>query len=142
MSVVCFHTLVRGEVARREDGAVTFHAGNRTRVNRDGNSDWRALLIDAAGEEAAVDDEGLAGDEGGGVGGEVDGGADQLFGFSEAAHGGAHQEFLAAGRGVEQLGVESVRKTPGAMALTVTPFFDHSTASERVSEATPALLAA
>ncbi len=47
-------------------------------------------------------------------------------------------------RGVlsSSLALRSVRKTPGAMALTVTPFFDHSTASDRVSEATPALLAA
>jgi hypothetical protein len=36
----------------------------------------------------------------------------------------------------------SVRKTPGAMALIGTPRLDHSTASERVSDTTPALLAA
>src|ERR1700747_1250644 len=34
------------------------------------------------------------------------------------------------------------RKPPGAMAFTVTPFLAHSTASERVSETTAALLAA
>ena len=35
-----------------------------------------------------------------------------------------------------------VRKTPGAIALTFTPCFDHSIASDLVSEATAALLAA
>src|SRR5258708_12244780 len=38
--------------------------------------------------------------------------------------------------------LSAVWNTPGAIAFTVTPRLDHSTASERVSETTPDLLAA
>src|SRR5579863_10645747 len=73
-----------------------------------------ALLIHAAGEEAAVDDEDLAGDERGRVGGEKDGRADELLGFAEAVHGRAHLEFLAARGIVEQVGVESSAEDAGS----------------------------
>src|SRR5450631_2760143 len=60
------------------------------------------LLVDAAGEEASIDDEGLAGYKRGGIGGQIDGGSDQLFGLAKPAHGRAHEKFLAAWRAVEQ----------------------------------------
>src|ERR1035438_9303699 len=43
------------------------------------------LLVDAAGEEASIDDEGLAGYKRGGIGGQIDGGSDQLFGLAKPA---------------------------------------------------------
>jgi len=38
---------------------------------------------------------------------------------------------------VKQCAVQVGAENPRAMAFTVTPFFDHSTASERVSDDTP-----
>src|SRR5580658_1585641 len=66
----------------------------------------KSLLIDAAGEESAVDHQHLAGDKGSAVGGEINRRADQLFRFAESAHGCAHQQLLAARSGVEELGVD------------------------------------
>ena len=52
--------------------------------------------VHAARQQPAVDDEELAGDEAGRVGGQVHAGAHQLLDAPEAAHGRAHQELLAA----------------------------------------------
>src|SRR5450432_3164572 len=54
------------------------------------------LLVDGAGQEAAVHAKHFAVDEAGGFRREEDGSADQLFQPAEAAHRGAHQELLAA----------------------------------------------
>jgi hypothetical protein len=52
---------------------------------------WRRLLIDGAGEEAAVDDDDFAGNEGRGLRGEEDGGSGELVSLAEAMHGRADQ---------------------------------------------------
>src|ERR1019366_6659336 len=77
-------------------------AGNRL------SPDWGLnLLVDAAGQEAAVDDQALSGDEGSGIGGKIECGSDHLFGLAETAHGRAHQQFFSARRVIEQIGIES-----------------------------------
>ncbi len=53
-----------------------------------GGVTWPLLLIDAAGEEAAVDDQSLAVDEAGGFRSKKYRGAGQLFGQAEAAPAG------------------------------------------------------
>jgi len=55
------------------------------------------------------------------------------------AHRCPYQQLLAAEGIVEQVCIQG---RAGAMAFTLTSFRGHSTASERVSETTPALLAA
>src|SRR5579863_4106298 len=64
------------------------------------------LLVDSAGQETAVHRDGGAGDESGGIGGKEDGRAHQLLHLSEALHGSAHQEFLAARGAVQQFLVQ------------------------------------
>src|SRR5881398_353323 len=63
-------------------------------------------LIDATGEEAAVDGQHFAVDETGSMGGEKDARAGQLLHVAEAPHRRAKQELLAALGAVEQLRVE------------------------------------
>jgi hypothetical protein len=61
------------------------------------------LLVDAAGKEAAVDYQGLAGNKGSRIGSEIDCSSDQLFGFAEAAHWSSQQQFLAARCAIEKI---------------------------------------
>src|SRR5271165_2268877 len=79
------------------------------------------LLVDAAGQEASVDDENLSGDKGGRVGGEIDGCADDLLGLPEAAHGSAHEQFLAAWGVVEQIGIEGGAEDSGGDGVNQHP---------------------
>lgn len=69
---------------------------NAARSRQKENASHCGLLIYAAGEEAAVDSEDLAGHETGRLGGEEDGGAGEFLDLAEAAHGRAQAEFLAA----------------------------------------------
>src|SRR5215469_6499890 len=55
-----------------------------------------ALLIDAAGQESAIDRDDLPGDEGRCFRREIDGRACDFFCLAESAHGRAHDEFFAA----------------------------------------------
>src|SRR4051794_31333333 len=61
------------------------------------------LLVDAAGEEAAIDHEDFAGHEAGSRGREEDAGAGKLRDAAEALHRRARQELPAAPGAVEQL---------------------------------------
>src|ERR1017187_5659506 len=63
-------------------------------------------LVDAGGQEAAIDGDALAGDEAGAIGGQQDGGADQLIGAAETGHGGAQLELAAAFGAIEERGVD------------------------------------
>src|SRR5580698_2382920 len=72
-----------------------------------------SLLVDSAGEKAAIDNQGLASDERGCIGSKVDCCANQLFRFSEAAHGSAHEQFLSTRSAVKQLRVELGAKDAG-----------------------------
>ena len=51
----------------------------------------RKLLVDAAGQESAIDHDGLPGHERRSIGGQIEDGSHHLFGLAEAAHGRAHQ---------------------------------------------------
>src|SRR4051794_10913433 len=64
------------------------------------------LLIDAAGEKAAVHREDLAVDEAGRFRSQKDARAGKLLELSEAAHRRAQQKFFSSLRSVEQRGVE------------------------------------
>ena len=65
-----------------------------------------SLLIHAAGEEAAVDDEYLAVDEAGGVRSEEHRGSGELFDAAEAREGGAELELTAAFGAIEEVLVQ------------------------------------
>ena len=90
---------------------------------------------------AAVDDDGLAGDELGLVAAEIDGEGGDLLGGAEAAHGLAGAEVGAgpalASIRASRLGVEIV---PGQMALQRTPCLTKSAATDLVRPTTAALL--
>src|SRR5690349_12460821 len=64
-----------------------------------------ALYADAARQEAAVDDDGVAVGVAGGGAHQVNGGADQLLGLAEAALGRVRLEELAAGCAFDELAV-------------------------------------
>jgi hypothetical protein len=73
----------------------------------------RALLVDAASQETAVDDEHFAVDEAGSVGRQEHGGADELLHPSEPFHRRAHEELAASRRLVEQRLVQCRSKYAG-----------------------------
>src|SRR5882672_3059969 len=80
------------------------------------------LLIDAAGEEAAVHRENVAGDETGCVGCEKDGGAGQFFKFSKASHWSTDFEFLAAFGAVQKACIEFRAKNPRSNRIYANTF--------------------
>src|SRR5580658_1331296 len=81
-----------------------------------------ALLIDGAGEEAAVDDDDFAGDEGRGLRGEEDGSAGELVGLAEAVHGRAHQKLFTARRALNERAIERRGKDAGSDGVYVDAF--------------------
>ena len=60
------------------------------------------LLIDAAGKNPAINHQQVTGNETGGIGGEKNCGARQLFEFAEPSHRRAYQELSAALGSIEQ----------------------------------------
>ena len=70
-------------------------------------------LIDAAGHNAAVNDEQVTGDKARGIGSEKDGGTDEFLKLAETPHRGAPQEFFAALRAVQQGRVHVRTQHPG-----------------------------
>ena len=100
------------------------------------------LSVYAASKESTIDNQGLASNQRRCIESEENCGSDEFFCLAKAAicvriNNSWPRSVLSS-----NFAFKSVRNTPGAMAFTVTPFFDYSTAKERVSEATPDLLAA
>src|SRR5579859_618380 len=71
------------------------------------------LLVDAAGQIAAIDGDDLTGDEGGGFGGEEDGSAYQLIELAVAPDRRAHQNLVTTWRLVQQLLIQLGREESG-----------------------------
>ena len=64
------------------------------------------LLIDAAGQKAAVHREHVAGDETGALRSQENGGAHKFRQLSEAVHGRTQEKLFASFRTIEQLRIE------------------------------------
>jgi len=75
------------------------------------------LLVYAAGQESAIDDEDMAGDKAGGIGGEKDRGSGEFLNFAEALHGSADEELLAAAGGIEKVGVQVGAENSGSNGI-------------------------
>ena len=99
----------------------------------------------SAGQQAAVDDEFGAGDERGGVGGQVQGGRGDLGGCAEAAHGLPGDQPGAGRAGVvgggQQRATQGESTVPGQTQLARTPVPAYCTATWRVNAMTAPLLA-
>ena len=93
-----------------------------------------------SGHQAAIDGQDGAGDDAALVGGEVEHGFRHIHRLAEAEQMLVGQACMA-GLPASRPRTRSVSVTVGAMALTRMRFGPNSTASERVSEATPPLAA-
>ena len=88
--------------------------------------------------EAGIHGQDLAGDVGGGVGGQEDGAADQLVGAAEALERDAARQFDDA-RLAEERTVALGQENPVAVASAAMPLGPSSTASARISASSPPL---
>ena len=76
----------------------------------------------------------MSGDKAGGIGREKDRGADQLFRLSEAFHGSAQQQLLAARSSIEQRRIERRAEDAGGNGVDANPMlrqFDGERFGER-----------
>src|SRR5450755_4131620 len=65
-----------------------------------------SLLVDSAGQESAIDYQGLSRDERSGVGSQIHSSTGDFAGLPEAPHRSTHQQFVATGRSLQQFLVE------------------------------------
>ena len=76
-----------------------------------------SLLIDAAGQEAAIHREHVTGDEAGAFRSQENGGAHKFMQLSETVHRCAQEELPATFCTIEQLGVELSAKHSGSNSV-------------------------